>query len=497
MLKKISYLYNDKPLQVILVIAFAVRLIAVIFAKGYGMHDDHFGPIQQPYEIMRDYSIWTERENVHGHSIVYPTIHFYAFKMMESFSINDPQDKMLIVRFLHALYSLLIVFFGYKLIEKSFNPEIARLAGWLLALFWLFPFMSVRNLVEMVAVPPLIAGFYYAIRKENKWDVIIAGALFGISFVFRYHVLLLAGGIGLVFLLNKEFLDTIKFGIALIFSAFIFQGTADWMAWGYPFAAFMEYFFYNSASSNYTAYTLGPWYQYILLLIGIFIPPMSFMIIFGFAKSFKKHLIIFLPIMLFFAFHSYYPNKQERFILPIIPLILIYGAAIWQQYVNTEKFWVKYKNLNRVFWLWFWATNISLMLLFAFTYSKKSRIEPLYYISKKAEISCVVIETGDIGRTFQPTFYLNHDAEVIQMHKDYNLIQVKNELKSKNLSPEFVIFYGDNHLSERVSKAELYLDLNLIQEIEIEPSLIDYILHRLNPQHNKNQISFVYRAEKS
>ena len=69
--------FNEHPLRAILIIALLVRLFAAFFAKGYGMHDDHFGPIQQPYDIINDYSYWENRDEPHGHSIIYPSLHFH------------------------------------------------------------------------------------------------------------------------------------------------------------------------------------------------------------------------------------------------------------------------------------------------------------------------------------------------------------------------------------------------------------------------------------
>ena len=494
MLKQIRDVYSQKPLLAIIIAAFIIRLFAAFFSKGYGMHDDHFGPIQQPYEIMQDYSIWEERGNPHGHSVVYPALHYYLFLSFESAGINDPQDKMLIVRLLHAAFSLLTVFFGYKIIEICFDKELAKLAGWLLALFWLLPFMSVRNLTEMVSVPFLMGGVYFALNKKIRNALFYAGLLFGLAFVFRYQTLLVAVGIGLVLLYEKRIADSIKLILGILLTTFLVQGIADILAWGYPFAALYQYVF--SSAGTYQNYPNGPWYQYILLLFGIFIPPMSFLILFAFVKYWKKHLIIVLPLLLFLAFHSFYPNKQERFILPIVPLMLIFGAAAWQNYVNTDKFWQKYKNLNRTFWIWFWTVNTALMLVFIFTYSKKSRIEPLYYLSHKENVNIIMIETGEIGNTFQPTFYLNHNAEILQINKKNSLADVSTELRNKGSLPEYVIFYGKENLTERMKTIEEALSVELIQEYVSDPSLIDSILHSLNPKHNKNEISYVYRVEK-
>lgn len=206
MINVIKRFYQEHPLICIVLIALVPRLVAVVFSKGYGMHDDHFGPIEQPFQIMHDITYWTSRGEPHGHSIVYPSIHYFLFNGFEAVGIMDPQIKMYLVRFIHALYSLLIVVFGFKIAEVLSDREIAKKAGLILALFWAFPFLCVRNLIEMVCIPPMIAGFYYALISEGKnRNAFITGLWFGLAFVFRYQTLSITGVLGLILLFRKEF----------------------------------------------------------------------------------------------------------------------------------------------------------------------------------------------------------------------------------------------------------------------------------------------------
>ena len=39
---RILEMWNNQPLKLILLIGLLLRLVAAIFSKGYGMHDDHF-----------------------------------------------------------------------------------------------------------------------------------------------------------------------------------------------------------------------------------------------------------------------------------------------------------------------------------------------------------------------------------------------------------------------------------------------------------------------
>ena len=68
----------------------------------------------------------------------------------------DPAGQMLLLRLLHGLFSLLIVALGFRIAEKLGGERPARWTGWALAAFGLFPLLGVRQLVEMVCIPPLM-----------------------------------------------------------------------------------------------------------------------------------------------------------------------------------------------------------------------------------------------------------------------------------------------------------------------------------------------------
>ncbi|NLO19842.1 MAG: hypothetical protein GX121_08215, partial [Ignavibacteria bacterium] len=63
---KFKQIWENHSLLLILIIALIPRLFAAFFSMGYGMHDDHFGPIEQPFQIMNDYSVWQDRGEAHG-----------------------------------------------------------------------------------------------------------------------------------------------------------------------------------------------------------------------------------------------------------------------------------------------------------------------------------------------------------------------------------------------------------------------------------------------
>jgi len=494
MIDRLKRFWNEHPLASIIILAVIPRLVAVIFSKGYGMHDDHFGPIEQPFMIMNDISYWSTRTTPHGHSIFYPLIHYILFQGFAAVGIQDPQAKMYVVRLLHAIYSLLVVFFGYKIAEVLSNRETAKKTGFILALFWAFPFLSVRNLIEMVCIPPLMAGFYYALisKDDEIKNAFIAGLWLGLAFVFRYQTLSITGTMGLVFLFRKEFKQMLLVAAGFIVTAVVVQGSVDIFAWGYPFAAFREYLLYNVTHGH--DYTTGPLYNYALLVLGAFIPPMSFLLIFGFFKNWRKTLLILLPVMVFFILHSFFPNKQERFIFPVVPIILTLGVVGWEVYVKESAFWQRHRIALKSLWIWFWVLNFILLIPFSIYYSKRSRVESMYALYGK-RISGIVMVGGTLGITLPPMFYAGvYPVPIYLINNDEELIQARAKLDTAHAKPNYAVFFGTEDFDDRVQHIESELGLKLELEKSIEASFLDDVFYRLNPRNNKNQTMFLFKC---
>ena len=146
--------WDDQPLVIIMGLAILFRLLSAIFAKGYGMLDDHFLVIEAPQSWVYgyDYNSWLPRTKDNagptGHNFFYPGLHYLLFTLMKWIHLNDPQEKMFIVRILHGAFSLVTVWFGFRIVETLEDKRAAKLAGILLAVYFFMPWTGVRNLAE-------------------------------------------------------------------------------------------------------------------------------------------------------------------------------------------------------------------------------------------------------------------------------------------------------------------------------------------------------------
>ena len=500
----VKRLWEERPLVSILSIGLFLRLISVIFSKGYGMHDDHFLVIEAAQSFVDgfDYNDWlpgsSENATPTGHSWFYVGIHYFILKALDTVGLTSPQGKMYIIRFLHALYSLIIILLGYKITLKVSNLRNAKMVGLLLSILWLFPILSVRNLVEFVCIPPLLGATWVLVRKDNPiWkDALIAGALAGIAMGFRFHSILFIGGFGLALWMQKKWLEGVLFGIA---AAALFSTTqiGDLFIWGAPFQEVGEYIRYNFA--NETTYFNRPWYMYIGTIGGLLIPPISLFFMFGYFKAARKYILIFLPSFIFLLFHSYFSNKQERFILPAIPFVIMLGYIGWAEFKSQSKFWANRPKLEKGFWTFFWILNTLALLIITPAYSKRSRVEVMSYLSTLPDYNNMIIESSHKwDYLMPPKYYLGSWKDYWYTHKKMKAEKVAELVKTApdSLQPNYIVFMEEVHLEERLETFQTGYGKEIELVKIIEPSNIDKLLHWLNPN-NDNQTARVYKFKET
>ena len=497
----ITSYWNNRPLQLILWIALILRLVATIFSKGYGMHDDHFLVIEtaQSWLDGATYNNWFLERNTSDTPTIlnffYAGFHYLLFLFMETAGISDPQAKMYMVRLIHALWSLLIVYYGYKITQRLAGTKEARIAGLLLATLWFMPFFSVRNLVEMVCIPFLMTGYWLMIKapgaKGHLNRMFFASLLFGLAFTFRFQTLIIPAGIGLLLLLRRKWLESLILAGGIILIIILTHGITDWIIWGKPFTELGEYISHNIHHRH--DYTSSPWFTYILVILGVLIPPVSFFLFAGFFRTWKKYALLFVPTLIFIVFHSYYPNKQERFIMPVLPFFIMLGVVGWQEVRQRWGFLKKGRVVIRASWVFFWIINTALLFLFTTMYTKKARVESMVHLSRYENIGAILTE--DVHRPYVsmlPLFYLQQWPEVLSVSSEQSLQQLEDHLSGHpEAVPSFVLFFGNEDLDIRVREMQQLLPGIVIEKV-VEPGLPDRILHALNPV-NANQTVYIYR----
>lgn len=499
---KILAYYQQYPLNTILGVGLFVRLIAAIFSRGFGFSDDHFMVIEvaQQWINGKDDNAWLPMNGntvANGPSLLYPGFHYYLFVFLKSIGIINPEIKMLIVRTLHAIYNLSIVYFGYKITEKLSGTEVAKKAGWLLALIWFLPMMSVRNAVEIVCIPPLIWATWLLFKADEKNSMkvfFIAGLIAGIAFSIRFQTLIFIGGMGLALWLNKKWLQGICFGLGALVTIVLIQNTIDFIIWGKPFVELQAYVNYNIA--NAYNYINGPWYNYILLVGGLLIPPVSIFLITGMFKVWKPYLWVVLPALCFFVFHSYFPNKQERFILPVVPFFIMAGIAGWTIIEQSSNFARKYPKFIKGSWTFFWVLNTVLLVTLTPSASKIARVDVMNYLRTKTDNHQYLMESSNSWNPIiTPLFYIDKWEQPYDICGRVPADTVFARIKANNLPmPDYIVFAEEKNIDARLENIKRFVP-NLTFDKHIESSYLDKTMFFLNPVNN-NLTYRVYKVNK-
>lgn len=495
----LSKLTQKLTLPKILILAFLLRFIAVIFAQGFGYHDDHFLIIEasQSWVDGHDYNHWLpwnqEDPKPEGHSFFYVGVHFCFFWIMDALANFSPAVKMFIIRLLHALMSLLVVYFSYTITLRISDKKNAINVGFLMAVFWIFPWLSVRNLVEMFCIPFLLGATHLLYKQENKpspglliWAGFIAGLAFSCRFQTGFYIL----GLGISTLFIYRIKSTIYFSIGVIFSILLIQGGIDLIIWKRPFAEMTEYILYNLA--NKYSYGTGAWYTYVSLLTGLLFLPLGLIYWYGFYKaSSRKSMFVWLPTLLFLIFHSFYPNKQERFIFTIIPMFILLGqTGLYLANQENKKSFRRFLDISLCIFL---ILNTLLLPLTLTYYGKKARVESMKYLSKYENINYLMTEnTNASSGKMPPLFYLKQWPGVYEVDNTRSCDSLSyNWKENPNFQPSFVLFEGDKNLKNRIDTVKKQFPL-LEYEATFVPGFVDRMLYTLNPM-NANETIYIYR----
>ncbi len=526
--QKIIRSYEAYPLRTILMVALAVRLLAAFFAPGYMMHDDHFLTIEPSasWADGKNFNHWlpgigNSNEHPEPISFFYLGFLFFFFKLFQLFGIENPEYQMLAIRIIHAAYSLLTVYFAYRITELLSSRKNAILVGWLLACIAILPNFSVRNLVEIVCMPPLLAGMWLMLKHVplktfsfgrlqleapsnqpsvamNRSAFIAAAFLMGLAVGFRYQTGLFVALVGLLLALHHSIRSFIVFGV-ISFTAFFLTQLDDVLLWGgEPFQHLRGYFEYNK--KNALNYPGSPW-AYLSFISVFILPPVSLFLTAGFFSSWRKLAIIVLPATGFLLFHIFYPNKQERFILPILPFFVIAGVIGWNELS------ARWRNTNwiRRSWQFFWTLNIAAMLVLCFTYSKRSRVEAMTYLYEAGDCKNFILEfTHSETGAMMPQFYSNcwttyyyfkkgDPMEGILRNAEFEAQLTSSAVMPRAL-PNYVLFYDDELLDERVAKMKSYYP-NLVFRTTIEAGWFDKLLHALNPKNSLEKVHIYCMGE--
>ncbi len=373
MKRKLDYFFSSegKWLRRVLLAAAVVRLIAAIFSEGYIMSDDHFLAVEpvSSWVSGENYHNWfpneyNETDHAQPFSYAYYFLNFLILKCCAILGIVNPFIQAFVLRLVHGALSLWGVYLFVKLAERLIASVQWRMyAIW----FWVFggvvTVFSVHQLVETACIPFVLLAYLYVLKyfeRERIGALLIAALAFSFSVGMRYQLVFFPLTLGMYLLWKRKWSGAVLFGIFFTLG-FALTQIDNLLFWHKPiYQHLLDYQAYNATHfadypSNVFSYlALVTYYIFpvvtVVFLISLrrrhssaghssptFVAPQhsskgamqgvsqgsSKGALQGPAEGASRVICIFLGTVVFIGFHVLFPNRQERFLLPAVPFVLL------------------------------------------------------------------------------------------------------------------------------------------------------------------------------
>ncbi len=495
MLSPIRRWIRQHPLLSVILLGALLRLLAVLFAKGYLASDDHFLIIRPAADWLHGLdTVFSDAEPPKRGMLYTYAIHALLWTLKQ-LGVTDPGHAMLVNRLLHALWSLTLIPLVYLFVHRLADQRAALAASLLMAAHFIVPFMAVRNLVEVVSQVPLMAGILLAEGgfregRERPHSGFYAGLFLGLAFMIRIQTALVPAAVFVALLALRRWRTAGAFAAGGLLMLLI-EGIIDYLSFGVFLSSVVHSVVDQSKQLH--SYVTGPWYSYLATVAGALIPPFSLLALYWIVRAARRAPLAFWGMLVFLIVHSIIPQKQERFILPILPLLFALLAVGWSMVSWRDRRWV------RGLWIFFWVVNILLLPVSVFNYSQKARVEPLLELGRGGETGGIIAVTVEnpqwlpyyyAGYAEDDFYYVMEPATLDTLH---GLIADRQRVRGL-AEPTHVVLFTHKSPTPYVQKLQQELGPLELQR-HIGPSLADWLLHKMNPRFNHSKESYVFRLK--
>ncbi|MBN8217309.1 MAG: hypothetical protein J0L75_11755 [Spirochaetes bacterium] len=317
-------------------VSLALIVLACVVSGGFLHPDEYFQTIEfaalklgrtdpsaLPWEYAARIRPWLQ-----------PALYVALAKGAMAAGIVNPFHQVLLFR----LFGGLCLWLAILALMRSAKPLEASVRRWMvasLACLWYLPYLAARTSSETLSASFLALGLCCLLPTTGKVDggapelpparFLLAGALLGVSFSFRYQAAFAALGVGLWVLFTARATPL----TALARATLLVAGFAGPLAlslpidhWGYGSWSFppWNYFYENIVAHRAAAFGTKPFWYYFILLNRSAAAPLTVLLTAAFAifaVRFPRHPFTWASVALFLC-HSAVGHKELRFLFPLM-----------------------------------------------------------------------------------------------------------------------------------------------------------------------------------
>jgi GPI mannosyltransferase 3 len=301
-------------------LALIVHLITAYFSNGFYHWDEHFQIFEfanfKLGHIPASYLPWEFASKMR------PFILPGLATFIGSF-IADPFINAGLMRLLAMVLSFYACLVFYQHTKDEFKPELYSFYLFASFFLWFLPFLHVRVSAEIIGGALFIIGYCLASNKTTL-NILMVGFLFGLAFWIRFQLGFALLGLGLGYLMNKEF--TIKEIFIMVAGFLLAVGINVAIdSWGYGQMTFTPWQYLNEniflgKSKNFGVNPISDYFKWILNRPGLPIGILFYLAIISQLRTAFKHPLT-LSFLFFVSIHFLVGHKEIRFLFPLVFLL--------------------------------------------------------------------------------------------------------------------------------------------------------------------------------
>ena len=310
-------------LAAVLVLGALPQLWLAVSDQGMFWPDEIYQSLEQAHRFAFGFGVvpWEFAEG--ARSWLLPGVLGLYWKLLALLGMHDGLTLVIAAKLLVAAASVAATALAMLLAHRHGGLLAALLAGTIVALHPAVLLLGHRALSEVVSAPLLLGAVLLAGRTGAR-AAAAAGLVAGLAVFVRYQNGL-ALPVLLAMLLHAQRFEDAKFLVLGACAAAVLGGALDWLTWGAPFAAFLNYLTFNCAHSADRFGSEAPWFYFstALSVTG----PALWALLLGFAVGARRLPAAAAIVVLYVLAHSLIPHKEFRFLYPVLPLTFAVAAT--------------------------------------------------------------------------------------------------------------------------------------------------------------------------
>ena len=403
------------------------------------------------------------------------------------FSIDALVDQIRWLGFGLSLLQLSGMFAVWKIFEKE-SVRAQGLALFLYSSFVIMPFVATRAFGEAVALPFVVIAFMFLMRPSNFANLFAGFVFLGVATLYRFQVGIMGVAVLAMLLFQHrkknqggQPLLVLSSAVAAGALILILQSILDLSLHRPMLSTLVNYLRVNEGGA--AQYGVSPWYNTWLFPMIVFLFPISWPL---FNKEsvkalWKKWNLPLVSVFIFILIHSLVPHKEERFLYPVLGLLLMFMAFLWAK--GWQHGWVR-----KVLTPMMIAINGVAVFLVIFSNSQEGVVEPLAKAEKEFR-KFAVLETKSLMQEseLRSMFLVRGSQEVPVDAGQVGRVFLEKFFAEKD-------FDGVVWVTSDPDVSALYRFMEKTEEknfrcgtVEKAASIIDTVIYKLNPKHNQRR----------